>query len=329
VTAGQRHDIHQSITDQIIAAIERGVGDFQMPWHRAAGSTMRPSNISTGLRYQGVNVLTLWIAAESCGFASPVWGTFKQWRDKGHPVRKGERATYGVIYKDLRLSVSDADTNAATDKTIALARAFALFNAEQVEGYTPPMEALLQPQAIETMDRVEQLFAASAARITEVGERAFYRPSTDEIMLPPRGAFHDTPTRPAAEAFYATALHELTHWSGAKHRLDRNLSGRFGSEAYAMEELIAELGSAYLCGDLGVSPIARADHAQYLASWLKVLKADKKAIFTAASMAQRAARYLHDMLDDAEADAAAPAPVRPPDLDGLPLFGGLNKTGPR
>lgn len=309
-TKKDRLDLHQTITDNIVAAIEAGAGEFRMPWHRAAGSLMRPVNIATGARYQGVNVVTLWIAAESQGYTAPVWGTFKQWLDKGHPVRKGEKAALGVIYKDLPKTEVDEQTGEETSRHIGMARAFWLFNAAQVDGYAPPVEDALVPASIDPIDAADALIAASGARITETGDRAFYRPSTDEIYLPERQRFTGSETMSPSEAFYATGLHELTHWSGAKHRLDRDLSGRFGDDAYAMEELIAELGSAYLCADLGVTPIARPDHAAYLNTWLKVLKADKRAIFTAASQAQRAASFLSGFA------APTPTPGRPEAMSG-------------
>jgi antirestriction protein ArdC len=289
-----RLDVHQAITNTIVAAIEAGAGAFQMPWHRSSGSTMRPINITTGKAYQGINTLNLWIASEIHGYTAPVWGTFKQWLDNKTPVRKGEKATLGVVYKDLTTTSADDATGEETEQRRLMAKAFWLFNAAQVDGYSPPPAETFTPVTVDPIETADALLIASGARITETGDRAFYRPSTDEIVLPERARFKGSATMTPTEAFYATALHELTHWSGGKARLDRDLSGRFATNAYAMEELIAELGAAYLCADLGVTPIARPDHAQYLASWLTVLKGDKKAIFTAASAAQKAAAYLLD-----------------------------------
>jgi antirestriction protein ArdC len=142
------------------------------------------------------------------------------------------------------------------------------------------------------IERAEAFVAATAAQIDHGGTRAFYRPSTDSIQLPPREAFIGSPTRSPAESYYSTLCHELVHWSSAESRCNRQLGKRFGDHAYAMEELVAELGAAFLCADLQITDDPRADHAQYLAHWLSIMKEDKKAIFTAASKASEAAAFL-------------------------------------
>lgn len=287
----ERVDIHAIITDQIVAAIEAGAGELKMPWHRAKGSLMRPVNIATGNAYQGINILALWVAAESRGYEAPIWGTFKQWLDRGHPVRKGEKSVTGVFYKDLLVGHTDDATGETSERKIGMARAFPLFNCAQVEGFVAPEETF-RPTQFDANARVEALIQASGVAITYGGDRAYYNRTEDRVQTPEAHRFTGTDTMTAAEAYDATRLHELVHWSGAPSRLDREFGKRFGDKAYAFEELIVELGASYLCVNLGVSPIARADHAQYLAGWLKVLKEDKKAIFTAASQAERAARYL-------------------------------------
>jgi antirestriction protein ArdC len=174
-----------------------------------------------------------------------------------------------------------------------MARASFVFNAAQVEGFRlEPDEALPDEPSFDPIERAEAFAKATGAAITEGGDRACYIPSADMIRMPERRRFTGTDTTTPAEGFYSTLCHELVHWSGAKPRLDRDLSGRFGSESYAVEELVAELGAAFLCGDLGITPEPRADHAQYIATWLKVLKDDKKAVFTAASKASEAASWL-------------------------------------
>lgn len=305
-------DIHAVITDQIVAAIEGGAGEFRMPWHRQSGSLMRPINIATGKAYQGINILALWVAAEACGYSAPVWGTFKQWLDKGFPVRKGEKSVLGVFYKDLRFEDTDEATGETSERKVGMARAFPLFNCAQVEGYVPP-EATFTPTSFDPHPRVEALLSASQAMIAYGGDRAFYHPKEDRIQIPELGRFTGTETMTPAEAFDATRLHELMHWSGAKHRLDRDFGKRFGDKAYAFEELIAELGAAYLCAELGVTPVARPDHAQYLAGWLGVMKEDKKAIFTAAGQAQQAATYLMQFAppDPGETPEGEVYPIRP------------------
>ena len=290
----ERFDIHQHITDRIIAAIERGAGEFRLPWHRSAGNIMRPVNIASKKAYRGVNVLALWATAEEKAYASGVWGTYRQWSEAAAPVRNGEKSAYVVFYKEVTIA-ADGGNSEETD-TRLFARATPVFAAEQVDGWTPP--TIDAPATVITpIEQAEAFVAATGASITHGGSRAFYRPSTDSIQIPPREAFIGTATSSPAEAYYSTLLHELTHYSGHETRCNRQLGRRFGDDAYAMEELIAELGAAFLCADLRITDEPRADHAQYLSHWLTVLKADKKAIFTAASKASEAATFLAALQD--------------------------------
>ncbi len=287
----ERFDIHQHITDRIVNAIERGAGDFRLPWHRSAGGIMRPVNIASKKAYRGVNVVALWAYAEEFGYSSGTWGTYKQWTEAGAQVRKGEKAAYVVFYKELELA-AESETGDAETATRLFARATPVFAAEQVDGYQVPVIDLLPAPVITPIEQAEAFVAATGATIHHGGDRAFYRPSTDSIQLPPREAFIGSPTSTPAAAYYSTLLHELVHYSSHPSRCNRQLGKRFGDNAYAAEELIAELGAAFLCADLRITDEPRADHAQYLASWLSVLKADKKAIFTAASKASEAAAFL-------------------------------------
>ena len=287
----ERFDIHQHITDKIVSAIERGAGDFRLPWHRAAGSIMRPVNVASKKAYRGINVVALWAYAEESGYSSGVWGTYRQWAEAGAQVRKGEKAAYVVFYKELEFA-AETETGDADTVTRLFARATPVFAAEQVDGYQPPAIDAPPATVITPIEQAEAFVAATGASIQHGGSRACYRPSTDSIQMPPRDVFIGTATSTAAEAYYSTQLHELTHWTSAETRCNRQLGKRFGDQAYAIEELVAELGAAFLCADLGISDEPRADHAQYLASWLSVLKADKKAIFTAASKASEAAAFL-------------------------------------
>ena len=168
-----RVDIHAIITNQIIAAIEAGAGQFKMPWHRSQGSLMRPMNIATGNAYQGINILSLWVAAEARGYSAPIWGTFKQWLDAGYPVRKGEKSVMGVVYKDWHVTEENAETGESVEKKVGMARAFPLFNCAQVEGYAVP-DTSFTPSVFDPHPRVESLLAASSASIAYGGERAFY-----------------------------------------------------------------------------------------------------------------------------------------------------------
>lgn len=280
----ERFDIHQHLTDRIVAAIEAGAGQWQMPWHRGSGGRA-PVNIASGNAYRGVNVLALWVEAQVNGYGSHLWGTFRQWADKGASVRKGQKASYVVFYKEIE--VESDEGNEDERKSRLFARATPVFNADQVEGLEQaPVVAVTE------LPDADGFIARTGAAIVHGGHRAYYVPKLDEIHMPLRELFTGSATSSPTEAYYSTLLHELTHWTGPAHRCDRDLSGRFGTEAYAMEELVAELGAAFLCAELGIVVEPRADHAQYLAHWLSVLKADKRAIFTAASKAGEAVAFL-------------------------------------
>lgn len=291
-----RLDVHLAVTEQIIAAIEAGAGEWQMPWHRSGGSLARPVNVATGKAYRGINVLALWVAAEARGFGHNLWGTYRQWQSAGGQVRKGEKGSLVVFYKEFTVTdesgEADDDGFTSAGGKRLFARASTVFNAAQVDGWTAPEVDEHEPVEFDPIVEADRFVTGTGADIRHGGDRAFYRPAGDFIQMPPRDTFTGTDTSTPVEAYYSTLLHELVHLSGAKHRLDRQFGKRFGDQAYAAEELVAELGAAFLCADLEVSLVPRPDHACYIASWLKVLKADKKAIFTAASKAQEAVVYL-------------------------------------
>lgn len=284
-----RFDIHQHITNQIIAVIERGAGDFHLPWHNG-GTIMCSTNIASKKPYRGINIVALWAASEQCGYTSGIWGTYRQWAEAGAQIRKGEKSSYVVFYKEIEHAPIEPDQEAQLS---LFARATPVFAAEQVEGYTLPFSA--EKTTIESIALADTFVQATKVSVQHGGTRAYYRPSTDSIQLPQREDFRNTPTSTAQEAYYSTLLHELTHWTSHASRCDRQLGKRFGDQAYAMEELVAELGAAFLCAELGITIDPRADHAQYLASWLNVLKADKRAVFTAASAASKAVAYLQGL----------------------------------
>jgi antirestriction protein ArdC len=285
----KRFDVHQHITNQILAAIERGAGEFRLPCHRSASNIMRPVNIASKATYRGINILSLWASADANGYESGLWGTFKQWSEVGAKVRKGEKASHVVFYKEITVAANnDGDEEV---ETCLFAWATPVFAAEQVDGYALPI--IETPRSVvESISQAEAFITATGAQIEHGGSRALYRPSTDSIYLPPRDSFVGTATSTPAESYYSTLLHELTHWTSPEKRCNRQLGKRFGDNAYSMEELVAELGAAFLCADLQISDTPRADHAQYLESWLRVLKTDKKAIFTAASKASQAVEFL-------------------------------------
>ena len=287
-------DIHQTITNQIIEAMESARTRGRRLWD---SQPSLPLNLTTGKPYSGINVLMLWAAGLRNGYTSPYWLTYKQAADRGGQVRKGERSTPCVFYKPWE----SEDTNPATGETEttrgAVLKSFRVFNVDQIDGIEAPAP---EPRpAFVAIEDAERILAASPAPIHMGGTQAFYRPATDTIHLPPREAFINP------EAFCSTALHEICHSSGHKSRLNRDFSGRFGTEAYAFEELIAELGSAFLNADLGIIASTLQDHADYLVSWVKILKENKKAILTAASQAFKAHAFIKGLIAGQDQAAAA------------------------
>ncbi len=284
-TATEKPDVYARVTSQIVNAIEQGVGNWRMPWHTSGRYAFSPINAASKKPYRGINTVCLWAAAESRGYDSGEWATYQQWQERGAQVRKGEKATTVVFWKfaNNASEMEDGETPASGSRLL-FTRGYAVFNAAQVDGYTPKAEpAVSMPERIE---RAETWFQSIAADVRNGGNRAYYAPGTDHIQMPPFAAFVEN------VPYYSTLAHECTHWTARAERCDRQLGKRFGDSAYAAEELIAELGAAFVCAHLGLSTEPREDHAQYIQSWLKVLRADKRAIFTAASKAQQAADYL-------------------------------------
>ncbi|MEN5144558.1 ArdC family protein [Brevundimonas diminuta] len=285
--AEPRANLYDEVTAKIIAELEAGTFPWVRPWGRAgAGPPGLPRNAATGRRYSGVNVLLLWGAGFSEGYASQNWLTFRQALGAGGSVRKGERGTT-VVYADRFTPEAEKERACETGedaRVVPFLKRFTVFNLDQCEGLDrlAPEPAPLPEREI--VPRAEALISASGADVRIGGERAYYHPGEDYIRIPPQPAFFDQIN------YYRTALHELTHWTGHPTRLRRDQSGGFGTPAYAREDLAAELGSAFLCAALGVAPTVR--HADYLASWLTVLRSDNRAIFRAAGQASKAADYL-------------------------------------
>lgn len=296
-----RADVHQTVTNAIIKMLETAdAAGGSFPWCRPGVALSRPINALTNKPYRGINVLTLWACADAVNYRSGIWATFAQWKQLGASVKKGEKASPIVFYKQLEVDNPDAEASpsnstedAAPTKLIRMARGYHGFNADQVDGYVLP--ELPTIDLTQRLTHVECFIAHCGVPVAEGGVNAFYRPADDRIQMPDRALFRDTATSSATEGFYGVLLHELGHASGSARRLNRDLCGRFGSESYAVEELVAELTSAMLCGDLAITPQPRVDHARYIANWLKVLKSDKTAIFAAAAKANQAAEYLHGL----------------------------------
>ena len=292
MTSNARSDIYTRVTEKIIAELEKGDRTWIPRWSAGhpAGPVTRPLR-QNGIPYKGMNVLLLWAEAMEKGFAAPIWMTYKQAQELGANVRKGEKGSL-VVYANT-ISKTETDENGEDiEQKIPFMRGYTVFNVEQVQGlpahyYAKPADPLPVAERLTTVDA---FIASTSAEIRHGGSSAYYAPGPDVVQMPHFEIFKDK------EGYYATVLHELVHWSGAKHRLDRSFGkGKFGNEAYAREELVAELGAAFLCADLGITPEVREDHAPYLASWLEVLKHDKRAIFSAAAHAQRAADFLNGL----------------------------------
>jgi antirestriction protein ArdC len=286
-TSFENRDVYARVTAQIVTAIEQGVSNWRMPWHSSGRFAFSPINVTSKKPYRGINTVCLWAAAESKGYERGEWGTYQQWQEKGAQVRKGEKATTVVFWKfaNAAAETDDGDeTPKAGSSRLLFTRGYSVFNAAQVDGYTPKAES--EPNVPARIEQADAFFKSVGATVRHGGNQAFYAPVTDHIQMPPFQSFRD------GVSYYATLAHEHTHWTAPAGRCDRELGKRFGENAYAAEELIAELGAAFTCAHLGLSTEPREDHAQYINSWLNVLKADKRAIFTAASKAQQACDWL-------------------------------------
>ena len=296
VLSEPRLDVYQTVTTKIVAAIEAGAGEFVMPWHRNGPAIGRATNASTGARYRGVNVVALWAEASLAGYGSGHWASYLQWQHIGAQVRKGEHGSTIVFYRKLEPDESAAPSGEeeGAEAKRFVAKASRVFNAEQVEGWTAPGPSEV-PAGADPIERVERFIHATEAHIRHGTYLACYRPGLDRIDVPSPSAFRGTPTSTPTESYYATVLHELVHWTGAEHRLNRVFGKRFGDNVYAAEELVAELGAAFLCADLRVSIEPRADHAAYLNSWLTIMRSDARAIFAAAKLATEASDFLFDL----------------------------------
>ncbi|MGE4069830.1 MAG: ArdC family protein [Lysobacterales bacterium] len=286
-----RADVYTRVTDRIVAELEAGVRPWMKPWANSGsdGQVARPVR-HNGIAYRGINILMLWSEAMDKGFSSSMWMTYRQAQALGGRVRKGETGSL-VVYADSFTKTETDDHGEDVELEIPFLKGYTVFNVEQIddlpEKYYPRTKLPARVPALIAL--AEDFFAATGARFRHGGDRAFYSPTYDFIQLPPLASFRDS------ESYAATKAHELVHWTGNQKRLDRTLGQRFGDAAYAAEELVAEMGAAFLCSDLRVTPETMPDHADYLACWLRILKDDKRAIFTAASQAQKAADYLHDL----------------------------------
>lgn len=280
--------VYSEITNSIIAELENGAAPWVKAWN---GSTGADCNAFTGRPYRGINRLIL--AMKGVQFTSNRWATFKQWSDAGGTIKKGSKGTHITFFKPVEREIVNTNGDKELSKA-AILRTFVIFNADQVEGVS--FDAPVVQSEPERMADCEATIAATGATIRHGGDVACYVPSADIIRMPNIGDFD------SQAHYYATAFHELTHWTGAKHRLDRDLSGKFGNPDYAFEELVAELGAAFMCADHQIDGDLR--HAGYIQSWLKCLRENETAIFRAAALAEKAVGFLQAS-ESVEEQAAA------------------------
>ena len=285
-----RVDLYTRVTQAIVADLEDGVRPWTKPWsvEHLAGRISRPLR-STGEPYSGINVILLWAESVARGFTAPIWITFRQALALGGHVRKGEHGST-VVYANRITRTESGDDGQDVERQIPFLKAYTVFNVDQVEGLPAHFYAVAEPRldAAQRTDHAEVFFAATGAEVRHGGNQAYYALTPDYVQMPPFECFEDP------ESYYATLAHETTHWTRHPTRLDRDFGRtRWGDEGYAREELVAELGAAFLCADLGLELEPRPDHASYIDSWLRVLKDDRRFIFTAAAHAQRAVDHLH------------------------------------
>ena len=282
--------LYQSVTQSIIKDLEAGVAPWTKPWKGGARGGLLPFNAVSNRSYSGINIPILWAEQQRHDYPTQAWLTYKQAQAAGAQVRAGEKASTVVFTKKLSFK-DDEDVQ----KQVSMLRTFSVFNEAQVDGL-PKVEEPIAPEPSVAHAAVESFVQATGVDIRHGGDKACYIPFMDYVLLP-----HETQFE-GREHYLATKLHELVHWSGHKRRLDRDLTGRFRTKSYAAEELIAELGAAFLCAHLSVEGKLR--HADYIAVWLELLKNDDRAIFTAASKASQAADYLRAFSEKVDAEAA-------------------------
>lgn len=283
-------EIILKVTTRIIKQLENGVKPWECAWNRSSSQFAIPSNLRTGEEYHGINIPILWEATDSNGYTTNLWVGFDQAKQLGGYVRKNEKGTHGVIYKPL---VIEDDGEDESKRTVPMLKTFVVFNLDQIADLDHLRPKVTSEEAtFAPILAAEELLRKSGAKIIDGGNKAFYRSTTDRIGLPNRSRFK------LAEDYYSTGLHELTHWTGHKKRLNRTWGKRFGDDAYAFEELVAEMGSAFLCAKLGLQ--GNLQHANYIDGWLKVLKSDYRALIKAASQAQAAFDYLNALVEETE-----------------------------
>jgi antirestriction protein ArdC len=301
-------DHYQELTDRIIAALEAGTRPWQKPWDPSkAGGPSMPVNAATGRRYRGINTLILGMSSLTFASNDPRFCTYRQAAERGWQIRRGEKGTTVHFFKQLTVGDHDSpDSEEDHTRRIPLLRSFTVFHASQIDGIPAFVAPTVEEAPWRRPEAVDIILRNSKAVIRIGGDRAFYSPSTDHISLPPESAFK------SPQDWASVALHEMSHWAASPDRLNRDLSGRFGSEAYAREELVAVLSSLIIGTELNL-PTDIPNHASYIQSWIKILKNDRREIFRAAAAAQKCADYCLGFHPDYAASVTHSADTEPQD----------------
>ncbi|MEQ8470023.1 MAG: zincin-like metallopeptidase domain-containing protein [Marinoscillum sp.] len=297
--AQNRADIHQEITNNIISLLDQvDLKDYQPPFANLAALGI-PLNPVTKNQYQGINILSLWFNQKSRALPSNKWASFKQWQQAGGKVKKGEKGTRIIFYKTL-IKGNENDKGESEEVKIPMLRQYVVFNASQVEGYED-IDQIKTPEKdnVERLTLIDEFCKRTGADIRSDEDQAYYSPIGDYINMPDTALFLDTKEASATKNYYSILLHELTHWTGGKPRLDRQDDpNKMPMENYAFEELIAELGAAFLCAQHNIRQTQPKGHALYIKSWLRALKNDKTLIFKASAKAAKAVSFLNDFNPD-------------------------------
>jgi antirestriction protein ArdC len=293
----EKADVYTRVTNKILADLERGNLTWHQPWQAGhqAGPVSRPLRAG-GQAYRGINVLMLWVAAMEKNYSCPLWLTYRQAAELGGQVRKGEKGSL-VVYANEIVRTDTDESGADVEVKIPFMKGYTVFNGEQIDGLPGHFYVVQPPLAneIERLEFAERFFANTKITVQHGGNSAFYSVDRDIVQMPQFQTFRDP------ESYYATLAHECVHASRHPARLNRDLGRKkYADAGYAMEELVAEIGASFLCCDLGITPELRQDHAAYIQSWLTVLKNDTRAIFTAASHAQKAADFLKSLQPQTE-----------------------------
>jgi antirestriction protein ArdC len=291
VTETIKTDLYQEVTNKIIAQLEQGTVPWLQPWKSRRRGFSLPKNLTTGNRYRGINILLLWSAAVDQEFTVDGWASFKQWGESKERIRKGEKGT-----KITYFNFQEVENEQGEIDKVPFIKSSIVFNKDQLENFVEPIDEDIPSEPLFQKDNiVEQFIANTGIDVVHHHKGAYYRPADDKVYMPHPERFIDTDNATAKEGYYSALFHEVTHATGAKHRLDRKKPKRFADKDYAYEELVAELGAAFLCSKFGVTTIEKPNHASYIQNWLTALRDNKTFIFTAASEASKAVDYLENL----------------------------------